>query len=419
MNPLLRSALVVVVALIGCDQPAELTKPDAPMLLLPEAETAEEGAMEGQLPPPPPQAGHFDLSMSALVHGEYVSLVATGAPPGDLVVFAYSRGGLGPSPCPPYLYGACPSLRAPVRSLFTSYADADGIARLDALVPSTLPETCVAFQAFSPMTPERSIPVQRCISATAETCHEDVFLGHHDLATAIEVPSDVPWLDLQSCPDAADVFAVELEEDEVLHVEAQFNHALGDIDLELLHESTPGGGAQILTRSYSASDDEEMYLRAPRTGTYYVRANLFDGHLHPAGNTYDLWMDVLPPTQPCIDDGAPLEPNDSRALSPIVAAPYNLFATSCPNNHDYVSINVSAGAILDAQLTFDGTLGDIDLVLENSSGIIASSAGSGDSERIVYQVPTTGRYYLRVTLFEALDDYLQWGNDYNLSVVVR
>lgn len=78
-------------------------------------------------------------------------------------------------------------------------------------------------------------------------------------------------------------FAVDLEDGDELTVTMQFEHADGDLDIELYDPSET-----LITDSMSVTDDETIETTAAENGAHYIRTFPFWG----VGNEYDLEVEI-------------------------------------------------------------------------------------------------------------------------------
>ena len=188
---------------------------------------------------------------------------------------------------------------------------------------------------------------------------------------------------------------------EQVDVQLMFAHALGDLDLELYDSS-----GMILTFSESTTDDESISFQvAPGGGTYYILVYPFGA---PTGNTYTLFWDATAPGDDSNESDNTLAEADAQGDFPEL--------TSFPGvswDDDFFRINVPPGfERVDVQLMFAHALGDLDLALYDSSGmILAFSDSTSDDESISFLVaPGGGTYYILVYPFGP-----PTGNTYTLS----
>ncbi len=163
----------------------------------------------------------------------------------------------------------------------------------------------------------------------------------------------------------------------------------GDLDIELYNSAGSKIGESKGTRNF-----ESISLAGRGTGTYFVRVLGFNSAVNP---NYSLVVNTPG------DDI--FEANNTRAvakdLSNLRTSPLktwqNLSITAGDN--DWFKFNLpSRGTANDfVSVTFNHSLGDVDLELYNSSGTrILSSAGTSNSERISLEEQTSGDYFVRV-----------------------
>jgi hypothetical protein len=163
----------------------------------------------------------------------------------------------------------------------------------------------------------------------------------------------------------------------------------GDLDIELYNSAGNKIGESKGTRNF-----ESISLAGRGTGTYFVRVLGFNGAVNP-----NYFLVVNTPGDDIF------EANNTRAvakdLSNLRTSPLktwqNLSITAGDN--DWFKFNLpSRGTANDfVSVTFNHSLGDVDLELYNSSGTrILSSAGTSNSERISLEGQTSGDYFVRV-----------------------
>jgi hypothetical protein len=121
------------------------------------------------------------------------------------------------------------------------------------------------------------------VGVTSQPCNDDPFEPNNSsLQATTIVAANYPGL--QVCPGNEDWFRVFVAQGQRLDVSIQFNHAAGDLDLELFSPAL-----QLIDFSYSASNSETVtVLNAPAAGHYYARVFGFQG----APNLYSLSADL-------------------------------------------------------------------------------------------------------------------------------
>lgn len=178
-----------------------------------------------------------------------------------------------------------------------------------------------------------------------------------------------------------------------------FVHDVGDLDLQIL---SPAG--DVLASSESTDDMESADACVGSDGYLYARVLGYAGD----ENTYHLSTTSVPNV--CCDDDA-FEDDDSRVTARALSG--TTFSGSiCPTDDDYISFTTTMARTVTATINFDGTVGDLDLDLYDSTGALVDySHGTDDSESIVHSVPA-GTYAIRVF------GYRDAANEYTGSVVL-
>lgn len=114
-----------------------------------------------------------------------------------------------------------------------------------------------------------------------------------------------------------------------------------------------------------------------------------------------------PPDPGCVDDG--FEDNDS--IGAASAAAGTIMGQVCADDDDFFEIAVDPGMQLDVSLDFVDADGDLDLSLLSSTGtILASSAGTSDSETVGLCLTEAGPLFARVVGYRGAE------NAYSLTV---
>ena len=185
-----------------------------------------------------------------------------------------------------------------------------------------------------------------------------------------------------------------------LKVNSSFNHALGNIDVEIWDS-----GAGLLTGSYSLTNDEYIDYVVPSDGIYFIR--IFGPN---SSNIYDLlWKSFL------VDDN--YEENDDWSSAYDLTAFMGVWLSSVDgsgiqSDDDFFRINIASGyEHLIVDLIFLHSTGDIDLeVWDSTQIVIATSYSSDDNEYIDIIVPNPGTYYLRLHYGNIGNNYDFWWN---------
>lgn len=96
-------------------------------------------------------------------------------------------------------------------------------------------------------------------------CEPDDFEVNNGSGSATPVALDTEYPDLSVC--SGDVDWIEFSLNGTRTITITFNHAEGDLDLEIYSEATGG----YVTGSYSDDDDETVVLSGEPSGTYWAR----------------------------------------------------------------------------------------------------------------------------------------------------
>lgn len=184
-----------------------------------------------------------------------------------------------------------------------------------------------------------------------------------------------------------DFYAVSVAPGHVLHVDAFFSNAAGDIDLELFGDSAC---AQLVDASYSLSDDEHVdYVNQTGLPVDLVLAVRGFGPSFDC-NDYDLLVISVP--DPCISllpDAA--EDDDDCATSTTLFGGLTTGLNVSLSDPDWRKITLDADSTLALELRFTHADGDLDL-------------------RLWGGCPTTGLVPFATSESETDDEFIGFGN---------
>ena len=165
-----------------------------------------------------------------------------------------------------------------------------------------------------------------------------------------------------------------------------FPHSSGDLSLQLLNAA-----GNVLAVSTGTNDIESVSTIAAAGQTLYVRVYGENG----ATNTYDMVIrgPTLPPDR--------MEANDAIATAtslPVAGdGTFSSLNLHTGNDNDYYRLTTAAAGTLTVTLTFDHILGDVDMQLLNAAGdVVATSAGTGNTESVTRAVGAGEVYVIRV-----------------------
>jgi len=197
--------------------------------------------------------------------------------------------------------------------------------------------------------------------------------------------------------------------EERISVELEFNHSLGDIDLEVYYYD---GILILLDGSYSVDDNEYIDVDAPKSGRYYIRVySYFDDR----GNEYDLWWEDLTPFGGG-DDWA--EENDdfwnARWLDPNYFSGSGLMILG--SDEDWFQLYLENGDKIDINIFFNHFDGNLELELWDPSNTKKIWSYSYDHDEFIsFTVDMSGEWRIRVSQVNGLNDVYYdldiWIND--------
>ncbi|MDI7269203.1 MAG: PPC domain-containing protein, partial [Myxococcota bacterium] len=201
-----------------------------------------------------------------------------------------------------------------------------------------------------------------------------------------------------------DYFAVDLELGQTLIAEATFTHAAGNLQLALYDID----GRTWLTGSTTSADNEAFVYLVTAPGRYFVAVY---GSSFMTRNTYSLNVTVSGAA--CVNDR--YEPNNAYVFA-TPAPPGSYAGQICFGDRDYYAVDLAAGQTLQAVASFVHAEGNLQLRLLDVDGVtgLAGSAGTTNTETIVFVATASGVYFLDVYPFSFATQ-----NDYVLGIDVR
>jgi hypothetical protein len=191
-----------------------------------------------------------------------------------------------------------------------------------------------------------------------------------------------------------DYYRVTASATGTLTVSLAFQHAQGDIDLEIYNAAQTRLGI-----SESVLNAEQLSISAVAGQFYYVRVFGFEGAINP-----NYTMTINQPDGTGGEPGDLLENNDTfataRSLAPADQT-YSSLSIDAPNDDDYYSIVPITSGTLTVSLAFLHNQGDIDLEVYNSAQTrLALSDSTVNAESISIQVVAGQTYFIRAFGFE-------------------
>ena len=242
-------------------------------------------------------------------------------------------------------------------------------------------------------------------------CIDDGYEDNDSQLTAVTLSTGATN-GLGSCPSDDDYYQVPLVVGDELNVDLVFDHAEGNIDLEVMDPSY-----NLVAAAYSVTDGESVGpIVASADGDHLIRVFLTADQGALLGNAYDIVVDVLPISSICFDDFS--EENDtSLTATPVSSGSYPSLMT-CDADDDWFAISLLTGDELTVDVFFNDAEGDIDAQLYDPSGTLVQDGNSSDDDEVLGPLAVTpgGLWLIRVFLFADAGAYA--GNDYDLQLGV-
>ena len=233
------------------------------------------------------------------------------------------------------------------------------------------------------------------VSATPPpACSDDSFEPNNEpsQAKALAVGIyDLSICDTARSPMDSDWFLISLKAQEAASVRLDFEHDLGDIDMDL---SEDGSADTIVAFSAGTSDVEEFEFVAPKDSTYILA--IYGVANTTYANPYRLTFSVKTEAQ-CEDDA--FEPNDTPAEATVVEGTYQNFPSliACANDQDWFAVPLHPADGLMAAVT--PSQGSVALAILDANQKVQDQAGpaSAPSTVAVDNVPAEGTYFVKVS----------------------
>jgi hypothetical protein len=258
---------------------------------------------------------------------------------------------------------------------------------------------------------------------TGPACEDDDREPNNGPQNAVEITRsgvldglESSLLDLKICDNDTDWYQIDLQNGDQLEWVTTFEHAEGDIDVELIGSD----GSTVLDESTSTSDNETVSTTASSSGTYYLKV---EGKV-PVRNDYRVLTYINgngPAKKSCPDR---FEVNDQCGQQSCEAAEVNpgsydklLLCGGSNVDTDWYSTSVDAGETINVDLSFNNARGDLNLRLfdEDLGAFVARSATSSDTESVSYTSARDQTLYYRVN---TIDPELE-ANTYSMDVSVE
>ncbi len=228
-------------------------------------------------------------------------------------------------------------------------------------------------------------------------CGDDVNEPNNTPESATEVTTGqyekLSICDTESNPVDSDWFEITLVQDQTLSVEVLFEQTNGDIDVSIY---SPADTTKPVAVADSVTDNEALAYTVPASGPYLIKVfgtgtALFNAFYEMTISTAGL---------SCVEDDN--EPNDNfQSATPLVPGDTVTGGQLCPNDPDIYTFEMPCGADLTATLTFDKSVGNLDMYLYRSSDTsspAAEATGTSGNETLLFSdAPLNEPVYLLVT----------------------
>lgn len=254
---------------------------------------------------------------------------------------------------------------------------------------------CLLFDSVDGVSTAQCVPADlNC----GQICVDDV----NDARSRNDAPNSATPLapgtyeNLSICTEDVDIYAVRVAAGQSVRASIRFSDSRGDLDLAMALPGDPTG--EFNYQSLNSAVDEEVVYEpcTAAAGDAIVVVLPFDN----AENTYGLTVEVGAGdcNQQCegdfYDQGNGNDVFDDFAPVDLPFYEDDLFV--CRADRDFFGFDASAGQVVEATLLFEHRLGDLDLRLYNSNGVVAESLSYRDIELIEYRVPADDIFIVEV-----------------------
>jgi transcription initiation factor IIE alpha subunit/uncharacterized protein YneR len=231
------------------------------------------------------------------------------------------------------------------------------------------------------------------IEVTGTACESDALEPNDSSVEAMAIEPGTAYLGLTLCAGDSDWFSFDASNGQLLTLEIDFSHDLGDLGMRL-YKLNDDGTLTSRDSSDTLNDDERISYRPFESGTFVVNVYRSRGALTGA---YSLNVDVE--GEACVDDDH--EPNNSPAEGAAIVTGDYPGQTLCIGDEDWYQFDVGNGQLVDLSIAFSQAESDLGLALYrlNSDGTITYRAGADtltDNESIRYRSFDEGTYVARV-----------------------
>jgi hypothetical protein len=230
--------------------------------------------------------------------------------------------------------------------------------------------------------------------------------------TATLLPGAGRYSRLTACDVDLDWFEFDLDADQAISFDVEFDHAEGDLDIELKDML-----GNTLATGASTSDNEHVQYVAlsPQTVRAVVSLTADSGAF--PGNSYELVLSTAV-DYVCVDD-ANEDDDDDLAATLLIGPGLHEDLVVCPSDWDWFEYDLNPEDEATFTVTFSHDNGDIDVTLNDETGsVLLTSTSTTDDEQISYTAVGTEKVYLVVELIGEAEGDSFPGNDYQVEVLV-
>ncbi len=226
-------------------------------------------------------------------------------------------------------------------------------------------------------------------------CEDDPFEPNNEPSQAKDLGSgayDLSICDTDLSPVDSDWFRITLKPGETLMVRLEFEHDLGDIDMDV---SVDGSTDSIVAFSNGTGDEEEIEFKATSGGQYLLA--IYGVADTKYSNTYHMTL-TIEATATCPDDS--YEENDSLAKATPLPGEYGKWTglAACPGDEDWFSVVLKAGDGVLAAATPENEPISLRLVGPDGKTVLDSDGPKAAPLAVAAQpVQEAGMHYLVVT----------------------
>lgn len=221
---------------------------------------------------------------------------------------------------------------------------------------------------------------------SATGLQDDEFEPNDEFETAAAITAPFESDSLETGPEDADFFAVDLARGDGIDVSVAFEHDDGDVDLVLYDPRR-----NVVASSLSITNDESASVRANENGTFYALV------LSPTNDTVPYSISVEREAGDVARDDQ-FEPNDGFDSATNVSTSFARDGLRIVTyDRDLFAVELASGSELAVSARFDHNETDVDLRLyDRNRTLVAGSATVTNEESMSTRIEEAGVYYVEV-----------------------